>query len=177
MLELEPWRAFEFYKSFLRWYADWYNPRYLEIGCGQGELGMTLKAQRRMGVDIVEGSDWATYRSRGAEFFLGTSDEFFALPAELVGEWDLIFIDGDHSRTQVLRDVYNSLDVLAEGGLIAMHDTLPPTRDHTHEKWSGTAYEAAIELRGLEDLEVYTFPVTYGLTLVGKIGAEFPWAL
>jgi hypothetical protein len=177
VLELEPWRAFDFYKSFLAWYCSWYEPRYLEIGCASGELCMSLNTKSSMGVDVLEHPDWDTYIKRGegrVDYFIGPSDKFFASIDDR-DQYDLIFIDGDHSYDQVTKDVVNSLVHLAKDGLIVMHDTLPPTRDHTHELWSGTAYRAAIALRRSEDLEVYTFPVTFGLTLVGRVGKEFPW--
>lgn len=179
MLELEPYRAFEFYKSFLKWYCDWYNPTYLEIGCGSGEIAATLNIKSGTGVDIVEHPDWDTYVNRldNLLYVKATSDQFFENIGDICDtqEFGLIFIDGDHTYAQVLRDVSNALACLEEGGLIVMHDTYPPTVDHTHPSWSGTAYLAAIELRKRPDLEVYTFPVTFGVTLVGKVGNTFPW--
>lgn len=179
MLHLEPWQAFDFYRTFLAWYCNWYEPRYLEIGCASGELCMSLQTVHSTGVDIEKGSDWDTYIERGEgriKYYLGSSDEFFR-QLDKADKFDLIFIDGDHSEEQVLKDFNNSLAALSEHGLIVMHDTLPPTKDHTHEAWSGTAYKVAIRLRERFDLEVYTFPVTFGLTLVGRIGTEFPWTL
>lgn len=179
MLDLTPDRAFEFYRTFLHWYCGWYNPRYLEVGCASGDMTSSLPCRTATGVDVASHVDWDTYRIKypHALFYKMTSDEFFKLldTGPEVVTYDLIFIDGDHDKDQVLKDVDNSLRHLADGGLIAMHDTYPPTMDYTHEKWSGTAYLAAQELRKRTDIEVYTFPVTYGLTLVGKIGSGFPW--
>lgn len=174
MLSLESWQAFEFYKDFMRWYCKWYNPSYLEIGCASGELAATLNITRGMGVDINTHPDWEVYSKRHEHlsYIQSPSDVYFANNPEKFG---LIFIDGDHSFEQVMKDVSNSLECLQDGGLICMHDTYPPTIEHTHPSWSGTAYKAAILLRQDPGLEVYTFPVTFGLTLVGKIGTVFPW--
>src|SRR5678816_1292351 len=170
------WKAFEFYRQFLHWYSSWYNPVYLEIGCASGELCAGLKTQKAVGIDILFHEDWITYMQRHSHVKLVqvSSDEYFEL-VSATPTFGLIFIDGDHSEEQVRRDVDNSLARLLPDGLICMHDTFPPNIDYTHEKWCGTAYKVAIELRKRRDLEVYTFPVTYGLTLVGKVGSEFPW--
>ena len=175
MLALDNDKAFEFYRSFLRWYCDWYKPTYLEIGCAGGSMTMTLNTAWAVGVDIESHADWDVYRKHRAsiEFYKMTSDKYFELYCNQ--GFGLVFIDGDHSKDQVLKDTYNALNHLSEEGLICLHDTYPPDVGYTHEQWSGTAYKAAIELRKDKSLEVYTFPVTYGLTLVSKIGQAFPW--
>ena len=73
------------------------------------------------------------------------SDEFFAslkagrtkFPTDM--KWDCIFIDGLHLAEQVERDVINSLNHLADGGTIFMHDCSPPSemvaRETYHPDW------------------------------------------
>ena len=174
MLELETYKAFDFYKSFLHWYCEWYKPSYLEIGCLGGDLCASLNTTRSVGIDPNLHPDWSIYESRREEvkFYQMTSDEFFL---GNVSKFGLIFIDGDHHADQVRRDVSNSLRRLQDGGLIVMHDTLPPTINETDESLCGTAYQVAKELRADKQLEVYTFPVTFGVTLVGKVGTGFQW--
>jgi hypothetical protein len=174
MLNLETWKAFEFYKTFLHWYCEWYEPRYLEIGCLGGDLCASLKTKLSVGVDVNEHPDWSTYmqRSERVLFYQMPSDQFFKQNSQ---DWDLIFIDGDHSAKQVYKDVLNSLKWLAPGGLIVMHDTLPPTEGDTAETKSGTAYVVRRDLQRDSKLQVYTFPVTFGLTLVAPVGSEWPW--
>jgi hypothetical protein len=176
MLHLDTWVAFDFYKSFLHWYCAWYNPRYLEIGCLGGDLVASLKTKLAVGVDINTHADWATYLGKAEpgtkEFHQCTSNEFFAKDTR---QWDLIFIDGDHSATQVRTDVVNSLEHLEEGGLICMHDTLPPTPSDATPDKCGTAYKIRQDLEVMPGIQTYTFPVTFGLTLVAPIGREWPW--
>lgn len=178
VLALETWKAFSFYKSFLTWYCTWYQPTYLEVGCLGGDLCSSLSTRRAVGIDVNEHPDWPLYVQRAShptEFLTIDSDTYFATHEDKFG---LIFIDGDHHEAQVRKDVENALLHLEDGGLIAMHDTLPPVRSDTSEEYCGTAYKVAIELRQRRtELEVYTFPVTFGLTLVGKIGKEFPWVV
>jgi len=180
VLELEPWRAFEFYRTFLKWYCYWYQPNYLEIGCAGGELCATLNTKSAIGIDILDHPDWQVYHTRlpYPTYFKMTSNEFLCSHfSKGIPKFGLIFIDGDHSEEQVMMDVSNSLEHLEDGGLIVLHDTLPPTIDHTDALWCGTAYRAAIRLRQRKDLEVYTFPVTFGLTLVSRVGTTFQWVL
>lgn len=176
MLKLPVMEAFEFYKTFLEWYCTQYHPSYLEVGCNDGGLTCRLadKCTRSVALDIAKHPQWEIYRKKypTVEFIHQSSNEFFA---EYDEQFDLIFIDGDHSYEQVLTDVENSLGHLNEDGLICLHDTLPPTKRHASSRLCGTAYKAARLLRKRDDLEVYTFPVTFGLTLVGRIGSEFPW--
>lgn len=175
MLALPHDQAFAFYKDFLHWYCDWFNPSFLEVGCLGGDLCMSLKTKRSLGIDINTHPDWAIYTSRSegrVQFLQCSSDDFFKVNQDKFG---LIFIDGDHHANQVYKDFEHSLECLEDGGMIALHDTLPPTHADTAENLCGTAYIAAQSLRLRRDIEVFTFPVTYGLTVVGRIGTGFQW--
>lgn len=177
MLNLPHEQAFAYYKDFLHWYCNWHQPSFLEVGCLGGDLCMSLKTPRSLGIDINEHPDWPVYTERSAgrvSFLQMSSDEYFDTHNDRFG---LIFIDGDHHVEQVLRDVHHALFHLEAGGVIALHDTFPPTIGDTAENLCGSAYKAAIVLRQRKDLEVFTFTVTYGLTLVRPIGRGFPWAM
>jgi predicted O-methyltransferase YrrM len=54
-----------------------------------------------------------------------TSDAFFE---RSMVKFDVIFIDGLHEEHQVDRDIVNSLQHLNPGGIIVLHDCLPPRR-------------------------------------------------
>lgn len=56
-----------------------------------------------------------------------TSDEFFEKNNK---KYDIIFIDGLHTKEQVSKDIVNSLKILNKGGKIVVHDCLPPTEEH-----------------------------------------------
>jgi hypothetical protein len=84
-----------------------------------------------------------------------TSDEFFAR-WRADGDrspFDLVFIDGLHLADQVERDVLNSLDALADGGALVLHDCNPLTEDAQTEDfdgvkhWNGTVWKAWVKLR------------------------------
>jgi hypothetical protein len=172
--ELASEEAFEFYRNFLEFYCSWLRPdSYLEIGLAEGSTFQRLipHCGRMRGVDPV----LPPLRDLPpqCELFSMTSDEFFHRhPGET---YDLVFIDGLHQHQQVLRDVRHALGCLAPKGVIMAHDMFPPSPELTDAAGCGDAYKAAIDLRQDRSLEVFTIPVTYGLTLIGKIGSEFPW--
>lgn len=87
---------------------------------------------------------------------------------------DLIFIDADHSASAVRQDVLNFLPWLKEStGLMLLHDTWPPTREHANPSNCGDCYLIKpwlTELSKMENLEVCTIPTQYGLTLIRKRG-------
>ena len=177
---LEPHNAFEFYRTFFDWYCKWANPHYLEVGCGEGGLTGRLApyCKSATGIDISVYPTWSEYQTRtGCMLIMIDSDTYFkSLDPETM--YDLIFIDGDHAKEQVIVDFEYSLVHLSESGLIALHDTYPPNEEATGPMACGTAYKARQDhlehYTTKSQLQVFTFPVTFGLTLVGRnLGA---WA-
>lgn len=174
--ELEENHAFEFYRSFLEFYCSWARPKsYLEIGVRSGE---TLRrviphCGKVTGVDPAS-HDWSEFQKYSHVcLYQLSSDEYFQMHSN--ESFDMVFIDGRHEYDQVLRDVRTSLQRLRGNGVVIAHDMLPPSRHWTDQTLCGDAYRVAIELRQDRSLEVYTFPVRYGLTVIGKVGDHFPW--
>ncbi len=110
---------------------------YLEIGVSKGHSFLKVKCNRKIGVDPefrISGKkkikhcikDFRNIFNRYHEM---TSDDFFtrhkhdliSLPPQV------IFIDGLHTFEQTLKDCYNSLNFLSDGGVIVLHDCDPPT--------------------------------------------------
>ena len=112
--------------------------RYLEIGTALNETFPYISAHSRVGVD----PDPRT----SATFHL-TSDDFFSKVAPYSAPFDIVFIDGSHERSQVLRDVQNSMRFLNPFGSIVMHDCNPQTFQESSLMYLGTAWEAVVELR------------------------------
>lgn len=78
-----------------------------------------------------------------------TSDEFFSQNKKT---YDLIFIDGLHTKEQVSRDIINALKVLNKGGKIVVHDCLPPNEScqivpRIQDCWTGDVWKAIPELK------------------------------
>jgi hypothetical protein len=77
-----------------------------------------------------------------------TSDEFFQKNHK---KYDIIFIDGLHTKEQVGKDIINSLKILNAGGKIICHDCLPT--DEISQKvpreqiyWMGDVWRTIPEL-------------------------------
>lgn len=68
--------------------------------------------------------------------------------------FDIILIDGIHTEEQVLSDFRMAMRSLAKGGVILLHDCLPPDEWHQREPhfyregepWNGTVWKAALRI-------------------------------
>ena len=63
-----------------------------------------------------------------------TSDSFFNDYAHEPGEYDFIYIDGDHTASQTAKDGLNALPLLKSGGIIAFDD-------YTWQSGKGSYYD------------------------------------
>ena len=121
-----------------------YGPlRVLQIGTYTGDATAWLLENRDIqfihDVDTWEGSEetahetinfsdvYAYYQSRFRDDnnvieFQCSSDEFFANGYE--GTYNFIYIDGDHTAAQTLKDALNAFDMLDSGGVMAFDDYL-----------------------------------------------------
>ncbi len=134
---------------------------YLEIGCKDDTTFSQVNADRRVGVDPDRGG---TLRMTSDAYFASHDDKF-----------DLIFIDGLHERSQVLRDFANALPRLHANGTIVMHDCDPPSEERQRvpqgpgqRGWVGDCWKAFVELRGRPDVDIVctTFDMGMGVARV-----------
>ena len=96
--------------------------RYLELGIGDGATLKNISIKEKTAVDVV--LDPCVGAPTQCEIFLGTTDDFFeSLNPER--SFDLIFIDADHDKGQVVKDFINSFNHLSDKGIIAFHDVCP----------------------------------------------------
>jgi Methyltransferase domain len=142
---------------------------YLEIGYYKGWSFDNVKCDYKVAVDPNPSKTPEQQNSKmGEEIVLkqgfrdskeylckSISDDFFNSnrSGELGPKWDIIFIDGLHEASQVMKDVANSIKHLSPGGTIVLHDCNPPTYEHTTTGvegcWTGDVYKVAIKLAGL----------------------------
>ena len=105
-----------------------------------------------------------------------TSDEFFeSIPKDK--KWDVIFIDGLHLAQQVIKDVYNALDHLNEGGFIVMQivihqmfgDNERTTLSMGITILNGTTWKAYYALRITRtDLSMCCVDTDYGIGIIRR---------
>lgn len=148
--------------KIINWLIDyWGFNTYLEIGIADGENWKEIRCPSKTGVDpAVTGENiWST-----------TSDEFFEkIPGDTT--FDLIFIDGWHQEDQVDKDFLNSLQHLAPGGRIVMHDVNPENPEWEHPNRNGTAWRSWSKLRMTRpDLTMYVVDCDYGCGVVRRGG-------
>ena len=139
---------------------------YLEIGVQAGHCFRAIVCDTKVGVDPDTGS---------AATLHVTSDDFFKANKT---KFDCIFIDGLHHADQVYKDIMNSLDCLAEGGTILMHDC-KPTSKHMQEipltdqnEWTGNTWEAFVKVRQeREDLTMRVVDNDWGVGII-RVGKQ-----
>jgi hypothetical protein len=157
---------------------------YLEIGvCNPADCFDKIECENKDSVDP------------GVEFtdnpvkYPVTSDYFFSLlnnnDLDLHPDykWDVIFIDGLHISTQVMKDVLNSLQHLSWNGYILLHDCNPPTIDMAREDykingvykpWNGTTWKVMYWVRTHRgDLQSCVVDTDWGIGIIRK-GMSLP---
>ena len=157
--------SFNFPVDIFRWdliqyIINKYNcTSYLEIGCDKDQSFSRIKINKKVGVDPISGG---TIRDTSDNFFIKNKDKF-----------DIIFIDGLHHYEQVIKDIYNSLDILNDNGHILIHDCLPRTIAHQaipryRGSWNGDVWKSIVELRTKSNLEVFTCEIDFGVGVIRK---------
>ena len=159
-----------------------YEPEvYVEVGVDRAytfnQLAPLVK-KRAVGVDHKDRSD-RIISLPTIKFMLGTS-------ADMVKEWDgtpidMLFIDANHHKEQVLRDFDLWTPYVVEGtGLIFLHDTCPRLLDYP--KHCNDACEAAWEIRTSNKyrpyFEIMNLPgPAHGMSIVRKSKKQLAYPL
>ena len=112
--------------------------KFLEIGTHKGKTLLPLRCKYKTAVDPafrISPSFFLKHLYQNPDnlrnrYFMMTSDQFFDQKKSYLkkkGKLDLIFIDGLHTFEASLKDVLNSLPLLAPKGAIVLHDCFPPS--------------------------------------------------
>jgi hypothetical protein len=111
-----------------------------------------------------------------------TSDMFFKSLEDNV-KYDIIFIDGLHTREQCREDILNSLKHLSDNGTILVHDCLPTAEyQTTHEdngrEWTGDVWKSIVDIKAKDGLDVSTIDTDWGIGCIrlnaDNVGFENP---
>jgi glycosyltransferase involved in cell wall biosynthesis len=137
--------------------------RYLEIGVADGNNFRKIDCAYKLGVDPDPTSE---------ALIQEPSDDFFA-KNKIV--FDVIFIDGLHTKEQLEKDILNSLNFLSEGGWIICHDVNPTEevfqkRERIgNELWCGDVWKTFVEIRtSYNDLTTFTVDTDFGCGLITR---------
>lgn len=134
----------------------------LEIGVQAGHNKNMLKAKEYVGVDPDQNTP-ANHHMTSDDFFRNNKKKF-----------DFIFIDGQHTAEQSLKDFDNALDHLNEGGVIAFHDTLPHNKVYTGIDWCGEVWVTAVRLVQ-SGFRIVTASWDHGVTFVFPNADNLPF--
>jgi len=127
---------------------------YLELGIYDGTTFNAVNCEKKTSVDM----------SNPADFRMST-DDFFAINKD---QYDIIFIDANHTEPFLTRDIANSLKILNAGGVIICHDCNPPD-EHSQVDANGlyqTAWKAFAKYRVTSPYLTYCVPEDCGLGVI-----------
>lgn len=145
---------------------------YLEIGVYDGINFMNVDCSEKIGID----PSFAKLHTSARPYCVRmTSNEFFnSIPTDQL--FDIIFIDGDHTYEQVVKDIANSKKHLSVNGVIIMHDVYVFDEKQTvyndDSVYMGTTYQAFIQQVMMNEIK-HMYNVYYtGIDLTGVIDSQ-----
>lgn len=107
-----------------------------------------------------------------------STDSFFKELDKTI-QFDMVFIDADHSYEQSLKDFNNVRNLVIEDGFIFMHDTSPYDPSYTHPSFCDNTWKAAKWIKNnlAHEWEVVTLPINPGLTILKRmdINKQLAW--
>lgn len=157
------------------------RPRYLEIGVHAGLLFLHVRAHSKVAVDPVPRIArwrWLAHPNTAlrGRLLRMTSDAFFS-DLDRGTRFDVVFVDGHHTREQALRDIEGGLAHLSADGVVLVHDCNPTnpaaasrdSADAAGGGWCGDVWKAIVELRATRsDLSVRTLDCDFGIGVVRR---------
>jgi hypothetical protein len=138
----------------------------VEIGIGRSTRILSEIAQRH-GVKLYSCdkknfsqlfNDHVIYIGKSFEFM----EQFNDIPA-------VVFLDGNHNYDVVKKETEFFLPKLMDGGVIFMHDTLPPTLKHLSRDKCSSSYKLRKEMELNSEIDCFTWPYSAnncGLTMI-----------
>jgi len=136
---------------------------YLEIGIGMGRENFEgVRCEHKYGIDPAAAI-------KGVQQV--HSDTFFEKDGNT---FDVILVDGSHDEHQVDRDILNSLRRLNPGGVIILHDCLPPDEWHQRpsceyrpgENWNGTVWKSVLKYFAVSEWCCYIVNCDWGCGVI-----------
>jgi hypothetical protein len=122
---------------------------YLEIGTAHLECFNNVHAVSKVGID--PNINYQNVPDVKGTLINVESDIFFS-GLETDEKFDIIFIDGDHSAKQVVKDIVNALNHLKPNGVLLLHDCIPcnaamQTSERETIAWTGDVWKAMMSFQ------------------------------
>jgi len=158
--------------GFLVAMAKWIKPQcYLELGVRDGTSLWPISEHCKVafGVDLNLSSIRFESKSN-ITLVEKTTDDFFKELATDV-QFDMVFIDANHTHTASLKDFTNVVPHVITDGFIFLHDTYPCSEELLQPQFCSDSYKTPLYLKKhfIDDFEILTLPFNPGLTLVKKM--------
>jgi len=155
------------YKEIINFFANKFGHKsYLELGLRDANNTFNhIICPEKESVDINPYC--------GATHNMSTDDFFNSIGKNKT--WDLIFIDADHEKGQVLKDFENAISRLNPNGTIIMDDINPTAEWLLTPNFCYNAWEAFAELGKRNDLQMHA--VTPSFSGFVRRGAQLPHSL
>ncbi len=95
--------------------------------------------------------------------------------------YDIILVDGWYEYDCSYRDLRVAFDLLDEGGMLVVHDCLPPNIAVAAPRWipgewSGVTYKAYLDFVYERRLDYCTVDTDYGCGIIRKLARRSRWA-
>jgi len=153
------WKG-EFINDLIR---DLEYKKYLELGVATADTWNQIACEYKVGVDSANESRWKV-----PNIISATTDAYFDNKTSN-DNFDLIYIDACHEKTQVKKDFYNSWNILNNRGLILLHDINPPSKEGTSQSAHGDCFELWIKLVDCYPENVAVFNAERGTAMNNNI--------
>ena len=150
--------------------AKWIRPvNYLEIGVRHGTTYNLVKNYASTCYLVDLNFLDIDYSPNTIKYEMPSDDFFLSIERDL--KFDMVFIDGDHSKEQVMKDFINVKDMVIEDGFVILHDTYPCDERMTLPDHSNNCWETMLEIKQKysNEWEYITLPFNPGLSLLKKI--------
>ena len=156
--------------SLISHFSEVLKPKvYAEIGIYEGETFTLINAPKKYAVDISDVALNSIPDNGSTVKVLGTSKTLAELLSKEDIRIDLIFIDANHDKKEVIQDFVNLEPFFSEECIVLFHDTYPKNLEYADSRFCGDAYAAIPVLA-----EKYTnwafvnIPIHPGLTIASR---------
>lgn len=141
---------------------------YLEIGIKAKQTFDRITLEKKVGLEPRKKIDDPDNRILSL-----TSDHYFK-DVDKNQMFDLIFIDANHAKDHVYRDIINSLEHLSPNGTILCHDINVPIAEYLKTHICGDAWEAFVKLR-MEREDLFQCVVDIDMIGIIQFGKQELW--
>jgi dTDP-4-dehydrorhamnose reductase len=168
------------HQKFIKLIATYYKPKlYIEYGVFSGNniAGIAPLCERCIGVDIID-KPLSLNNIENITYVKGKTRDFGKYIKESNLQYELAFIDADHSSNEAYNDFVDLFENLMDNGIIFLHDTYPTVQELTIPSYCNDSYKVPEMIRKnySERADILTIPVCPGLTMIRK-RKYLPWML